>query len=206
MKKNFCQCYQRSSQIQIDETNKNNNNMKNKIQKPIQFITKTEYNVLLDLVQKPELGKQWSGGRIVNIYRSWLKDAIELGMETGLRSREIVLLKWSDITEENNIPVFIEVGRDEKRMRGRRKLRFVPITTSLMSLLHRMGFFENRFSEKYILANEENIQRSNVERLMVRAFSHYCKQLPVGSKLRYRCLRRTYLTQGIPEGFHPFYE
>lgn len=44
-----------------------------------------------------------------NLYKSYLKNGIELALYTGGRREEVIDLKWNMITEKNNIPTYIEM-------------------------------------------------------------------------------------------------
>lgn len=166
-----------------------------------EIIEQDEYEKLLEVVQNPELGVATLGtGETKNLYKPWVKDAIELGMHTGRRNEEIARMKWEDVHEEKgNEPLYIKVPdfkvNRQKGITGEdQKYIYVPITAGLRDLLDRLGYDHYKGTEKYILAPEEELDRETVKLLMGRSFSHYYDQLGTGKHLTYRCLRKTYIT------------
>lgn len=168
----------------------------------IEIIPRDEYDKLLEIVQKPELGiATLSTGEEKNLYKPWVKDAIELGLQTGRRNEEIARMNWKELYEdEKGNPLYIKVPDfkvNRQRGSGEENLKYiyVPVTEDLKELLERLGYEKYKGSEKYILAPEEEMERDTIRKLMSRSFTHYYKQLGTGRNLKFKCLRKTYITQ-----------
>lgn len=168
----------------------------------IETITKGEYQKILEIVQKPELGKTILGsGEPKDYYKPWLKDAIELGLETGRRNEELALMKWNDIFKnEKGELVYIrvpdyKVNRLQDKEGTNTKFIYVPVTQTLKELLIRIGYNKYKESDKYIIAPEELLTRNTVKFIMGRSFSHYYKQLKTGKNISFKSLRKTYISQ-----------
>ena len=168
-----------------------------------QIISQSEYEQLLAIVQKPELGiSTLSTGEKKDLYKPWIKDSIELGLHTGRRNEEIASMKWSDIYEdEKGNACYIKV-QDFKVNRQRGNIEeenikwiYVPVTSELLDVLNRMQYEFYRGTDKYILAPEEDMTRDTIKLLMTRCFTHYYNQLKTGKKLTYKSLRKTYISQ-----------
>ncbi len=168
----------------------------------IDTISHDEYSKLLDIVQKPELGIATLGtGEEKNLYKPWVKDAIELGLHTGRRNEEIARMNWKELHEDDmGNPAYIKVPDFKvNRQRGSSeenlKYIYVPVTEDLKELLERLGYEKYKGTEKYILAPEEDMERDTIRKLMSRSFTHYYKQLGTGKNLSFKSLRKTYITQ-----------
>lgn len=167
----------------------------------IETISEEEYDKLLEIIQKPELGKSvLSNGVVKNMYKPWMKDAVELGLLTGRRTEEIVQMKWNNllIDEKANI-LFIratdfKVSRQKGLEADNLKYINVPVTDELNDLLIRIGCKNYLGSDKYILAPEEVMKRETINKFITHSFPHYFKQLGTGKNLSYKCLRKTYIS------------
>jgi integrase len=163
-------------------------------------ITRKEYEALLNQI-KPEKGfkeYEWEA-RIRNVYRTWLKDGIRLGLETGRRREELINLKWNNIEESEGIEVIkvedYKVNHIQNRTNDERKFIFIPITDSLRQLLIELGYEKYVNTDNYILAPEVKISRTQVmSDILSRGFSHYYNQLNTGRKLTFKSLRKAYIT------------
>jgi len=166
----------------------------------IETITEEEYKSLLEIIQKPELGKLiLSTGKVKNMYKPWMKDAVEFGMLTGRRNEEIVQMKWNNIEYKKGDMFSIraidfKVSRQKGLEENNLKPINVPIIDELRDLLYRMGYEKYKGSDKYILAPEETMKRETINKFMSHSFPHYYKQLGTGRDLSYKCLRKTYIS------------
>lgn len=167
----------------------------------IETIEPEEYERLLEIVGKPELGMHtFSNGITKNLYKPWVKDAIELGLATGRRREEIVKMKWNNIIKDKNgNPIYIKIPDFKvNRQRGTTeeylKYIHVPITAELRDILIRLGEDEHEGEDAYILAPEETMERDTMRRFVTRSFSHYYDKLDTGKHLTFGCLRKTYIT------------
>ena len=166
----------------------------------IEVLTKEEYNALLDIVQILELGLQKVGKEIKNFYRPWVKDGIQLGLMTGRRSEEIIQMRWKDIVLNNQGELLavnatdFKVSRQQGRLEKNPKKISVPITVDLKQLLIELGYEKFKGSDKYILADDETMNRETMRKFMARSFTHYWKQLSFSKEATYKNLRKTYLS------------
>jgi integrase len=168
----------------------------------IETITQEEYNRLLDIIQKPELGRQvLSNGVVKHLYKLWMKDAIELGLLTGRRTEEIVQMKWSNVFEdEKGNPLYIQaIDYKVSRQKGQEKVNpkqiYIPVTSELKDLLSRLNYEKYKQREEFILAPEEKMKRETINKFITHSFPHYYQQLGTGRNLSYKCLRKTYISK-----------
>lgn len=166
-------------------------------------ITRTEFEQLLKIIS-PERGVIQLGGKRKqrrNLYKSYLKDGIELALYTGGRREEVIDLKWNMIVEKNNFPIYIEM----KNLKVERQLgagfnedvmpKIIPITKDLRNLLDRLGYKRNKGKNKYLL-NPDRTESSTAYMMdsLSKGFSHFYSLLGTNRKLQLKCLRKTYLT------------
>jgi len=164
-------------------------------------ITKNEYEALLKQIT-PENGIRECNGvkPIRNMYRTWLVDAIKLGLETGRRREEVIKMKFSDIKEDEGFKYIdiedFKVNRIQNRIEdGDKKSNYVPVTASLEKLLDELGYDKRNNTDAYILAPDIKTSRGKVmSNIVTRGFTHYYDQLNTGRKLTFKCLRKTYIT------------
>ena len=166
----------------------------------IKTITLAEYSALLEISQKPELGKQLlSTGEVKNHYKPWLRDGFELGLETGRRREEIVKLKFCDIKKNEEGMEYIKVedykvNRQKNQEGDEKKYNPIPMTKSLHSLLLSMNYDRFKHTDKYILAPNEKMKRETMLQVLTKGFSHYYRQLKTGRELSFKSLRKTYIS------------
>jgi integrase len=166
----------------------------------VEDITATveEYKRMLEVIQKPELGKIKMGKEIKNFYRPFTKDFLELCGETGRRAFEVANFKWANI-QENYIEIEdFKVNRIKKFEGDRRKFNYVPLTKSLMQLLGRISAGTNDLKDKtdrYIIAPDEFKNRNTLSTFMTRAFTHYRKQSGINRDITLKSIRKLYITE-----------
>lgn len=168
----------------------------------VESIKMEDYFKLLEIVQKPELGRAKKGKGVINLYKPWVKDAIELGMATGRRNEEIVELKWNNIhwyniekKEGYILTEDIKVNRIMKLEGDNRRFIPIPITADLYNILLRIGLKRYNGQDHYILApEEETMARVTIKRFMSEAFTHYFRQLKTGTKVTFKSLRKAYIS------------
>lgn len=166
----------------------------------IAVLTKEEYEALLDIVQIPELGICKVGKENKDFFRPWIKLGIQIGIMTGRRGEEIVRMRWKDIVLDKqgemlavNVTDY-KVSRQQGRLESNPKKISVPITEELKQLLREFGYEKFKDSNKYILADEEEMSRDTMRKFMSRSFSHYWKHLNFPKEASYKTLRKTYLS------------
>lgn len=167
------------------------------------IIYKEEYKALLDLIN-PKLGKQFinnkSGSYYKQRYRPYLKNGIRLGLHTGCRGEEIVKMKWNMVHFKNKKPHFIEIRNFKvERQKGEGfnanvQPKIIPITKKLLKLLYKMGLEEKIGTDEYILHPERITTTSTIKDNLSKGFTHFYKQLNTGREIRFKHLRKTYLT------------
>lgn len=167
----------------------------------IETITKEEYNRLLEIIQKAELGKQTLNNGVVKyLHKPWMKDAVELGLLTGRRTEEIAQMRWNNIfaDEQGNLLYIKATDFKVSRQKGLEidnpKLIYVPVSEELKDLLFRIGYEKYRNNDKYILAPEEKMKRETINKFITHSFPHYYKQLGTERDLSFKCLRKTYIS------------
>ncbi len=175
-------------------------------------VRENEFNDLLAIVT-PENGieKRKQKGRVndrtTTWFKPWLKSAFRLGLFTGGRSEDVVELKWTDVilgedgkfNTLKTIDYKIDNANSNKTSSKDRMFKHFAITQELGELLIEMGYERYKGIDKYIIAPEDNLKRSNVARIISGAFTYYYKQLKTGKEVTYRNLRKTYMTSALTQ-------
>lgn len=163
-------------------------------------ISMQEFKNLLNIIN-PENGIEiLSTGERKNHYYDWLKDAFEFGLYSGRRRDEIIYAKFSDIIEENGVPIYI-ITEDYKFNRrnnlvkdGEKKFNYSPVIKDLYLFLQKIKYEQFKGSDRYLIASESPRKRETIKDDMSKAFTHYYKKLGTGKKLEFKNLRKTYIT------------
>ena len=167
----------------------------------VDTITKEEYERLLEIIQKKELGKHTLKTGEVKIYfKEWMYGAVELGLETGRRNEEIARMKFSDIFENEGKMEYVrildlKVNRQRGREGSNAKEIIIPVTENLKEVLLRLGYEKYKGSDTYIIGPDEKMTRESITRFFSQSFSHYYNLLGTGKKLTYKNLRKTHISQ-----------
>lgn len=175
-------------------------------------IRETEFDRLLELIT-PDNGIQMKTLKTrktqkkTNHYKPWLKFAFRFGLYTGGRSEDIVELKWSDISLDEKgmfntlktIDYKIDSANSNRTSKEERLFKYFAITNELGNLLVEMGYEQYKNSDKYIIAPEDGLKRSNVAGIISRSFSHYYNQLNTGKTITFKNLRKTFMTSALRE-------
>ncbi|WP_346881263.1 hypothetical protein [uncultured Algibacter sp.] len=166
-------------------------------------ITKEEYKKLLDIIS-PENGQAFEGKtkrQKRNRYKPYLKDGIELALNTGGRREEVATLKWNMIIEKDGEPLYVLVKNLKvERLKGDGHNKdvppkVIPVTAGLRKLLYRLGYQNKKGLNEYILSPD----RTKTSTLAImenlsKGFSHFYNQLGTGREIQLKHLRKTYLT------------
>ncbi len=168
----------------------------------ISVLTKEEFDALINVLQKPELGKRNVGTETKDYYREWVLPAVKIGLMSGRRAEEILRSKFSDIeTDENgemvNLSVIdYKVSRQQNRLEDNPKRINVPLTEELKQVLRELNYEELKDSEEYIIGNSEAMDRQTMKVFLGRAFSHYWEKTDYAKtkKASYKILRKTFLS------------
>lgn len=166
-------------------------------------ITQREFKALLDIIS-PENGHTTTGiknPKPRNRYMPYLKDGIELALHTGGRREEITELKWNMVHTIEGVPAYIEINNFKvERQLGQGfndnvNPKIIPITKSLLKLLHRMGYEKKKGRDEYLLSPDRSgTSAYAIMDNLSKGFSHFYKQLNTGRELQLKSLRKTYLT------------
>jgi integrase len=167
----------------------------------IETITKKEFEELLNKI-KPENGITYlpRTKEKKNLYKDWLISAFKLGLLTGRRREEIVMLKFSDIKlDENDELSYIQskhlkINRAFNHNKESETNVKISITKQLKVLLFELGYEKYKGQEKYILAPEETMKRITMMDLISKAFTHFYNQIGSSKKLVFKNLRKTYVS------------
>lgn len=170
------------------------------IRKPIKenifTIEEHQFKELIEILQDPARGiHTLSNGVKKNYYKPWMKDAVELGLYTGRRREEILRMKWKDVTDDAILVPDYKVIRQKGLLSNEADwiYRIVPLTRELSLALDSLR--ENRVSpDQYILAPDETMDRDSMRSLMSKSFAHYYAQLDYQKRLKFGCLRKTYIS------------
>ena len=162
------------------------------------IITKAEFENLIEVTTHENRWVIYCGEKR-NYYKEWLSSAFRLALETGVRTEELVVMKWKDILElEEGVMVLkinnLKVNRIQTGMDSENNIRHIPITQSLRKLLIELGFNEKRGTDEYIIDRQrEELSTKYMMQIISRGFSHYIK-LASSRKIEFKDLRKTYIT------------
>ena len=136
-----------------------------------------------------------------NAYNSYLKDAFRLGLHTGGRREEVIMLKWNMIHEIKGVPSYIAINnfKVERMLRPEEKEnvkpKIIPITTEFFEVLSELGYEEHKGSDTFMIFPERKGKMSStIMNNITTGFSHFYNQLNTDRDLKFKCLRKTYLT------------
>ncbi|MCX6210814.1 MAG: hypothetical protein NTZ59_15250 [Bacteroidetes bacterium] len=137
-----------------------------------------------------------------NRYRSWMADSFKLAAFTGMRSEEIVELKYSDIMFDENGQLDYLAGIDIKFERAHnwdnskpKKIVPIPITPELEQLLIKLDYKNNIGVDKYLIVGDDKMNRKSVAKAMSHAFTFFKRKAGLSNKFSIKNLRKTFLTK-----------
>ncbi len=185
-------------QEDLDIKNSFNSVQKRKAVTDIKTIEPEQFKKLLDVISKENGEQILSTGEKKYHYHPFLKDAFMLGLLTGLRREELVSLRYSDIQEDGKVISSNNLKRNRimnANETGDVKFTSVPVTPQLTKLLMKMGYEENKNSDKYILAPDSTIERKTLMNIISKAFSVFAKKAGLPSDISFRHLRKTFATE-----------
>ncbi len=165
-------------------------------------ITKTEFDHLIEATTILNGTYIDSSGKKRSRFYPWLTTAFKIGLETGLRREEIVLLQWEHIREINHqgkVCFIIDVNnlKNNRRMFGKDSGKFVkpvPVTKGLLALLIELGYENKKGTSGFLLEREESRDIKNMLDNISRGFAHFIKFV-TDRKIEFKDLRKTYITQ-----------
>lgn len=167
----------------------------------ISVLTKEQYEALLKIMQKPELGRKNIGQTYREMWRPWLLNSVALALESGRRTEELLMAKVGDIVHDDNGKmahlnvIDFKVSRLQNRLNDNPKIIKVPITKEMEQTLLNCGVNE-KGSEEYIIGSEEIMDRLTMKKFLSKSFTHYWNQLDYSKtkKASIKILRKTYLS------------
>jgi integrase len=134
-------------------------------------------------------------------YHEWLKDAFELALLTGRRRDELMLMKFSDIHEQDGKPIYIQMEdykynrRHNLEEENEKKYLYSPIIYELGLVLRKLGYNKYKGTDRYIIAGDSKLKRNTLKERMSKAFTHFYSLLGNEEELQFRCLRKTFTTK-----------
>lgn len=165
------------------------------IREYVDTIAEHQFNALKEILQKPELGMhQLRPGIRRSFYRPWMRDAVELGLYTGRRREEILRMKWKDVSDDVlRVPDYKVIRQKGLTNEKDWIYRVVPLTRELRTVLERLSQ-EGTDPEAFVLAPKETMDRDSMRIFMSKSFAHYYAQLGYAKRLKFGCLRKTYIS------------
>jgi integrase len=164
-------------------------------------ITKVEFEKLLQVISPVNGVVNDASGKKRNRYHPWLKTAIKVGLETGLRREEVLQLSWPnvrEITYEDQSCYIIDVNnlKNNRRMFGEDTGTYtkpIPVTKGLYDLLIELGYETKKGTNGYIIEREAGLEIKYMLDELSRGFAHFIK-LVTDRKIEFKDLRKTYIT------------
>jgi integrase len=157
---------------------------------------------LLNNITKEDSTQVYKSGAKKNMYRPFIKDGVELAAYTGMRLEEVATLKFKDVVEDINGKLLYLNGTDLKFERGHnwgetkpKKTVPIPMTLELEGLLNRLGYKENKATDKYIIDGETTMNRASLGKQLSHSFTFYRRKAGLPDNISIKHLRKTFLTK-----------
>lgn len=157
---------------------------------------------ILNTISNEDSVLVFKSGAKKNMYRPYIKEAIELVAYTGMRIEETMILKYSDIVVNGEGKIEYVIGTDLKFERTHNYNRtkqpkkvLIPITRELEDLLNRLDYKKYLGCDRYLIANDENIKRKTIADQLSDSFTFYKKKAGISSEINLKHLRKTFLTK-----------
>lgn len=139
-----------------------------------------------------------------NLYKPYLKDAIRIGVYSGLSTAEVAHLKWSNVKWSDKMNGYLlevenrKVVKFKKTMKQKSKkprMKIIPIGIDLMEVLMDMGFEQMIGQDVYVIDSDRKVKPQTVTDGISKGFSHYYSQcFPDRALLQFKHLRKVYLS------------
>lgn len=157
---------------------------------------------LLSVINEEDSIEVLKSGAKKNRFRPYTKDGIELAAYTGMRLEEVTSLKYSDIVLDSNGELEYLIGTDLKFERAHNwdntkatKTVYIPISNELKDLLKRLNYQENIGVDKYLIADDGNIDRKSLAKQLSHSFTFYRRKASLSDDFSIKHLRKTFLTK-----------
>jgi integrase len=165
-------------------------------------ISDDDFLKLLSVITETDSIEILKSGVKKNRFRPYTKDGIELCAYTGMRLEEVVSLKYSDIVVDSEGELECIIGTDLKFERAHNwdktkatKSVYIPISNELKELLERLDYKSNLGVNKYLIADDMNIDRKTLAKQLSHSFTFYRRQAKLGDDFSIKHLRKTFLTK-----------
>lgn len=165
-------------------------------------ISDDDFLKLLSVITEKDSIEILKSGVKKNRFRPYTKDGIELCAYTGMRLEEVVSLKYSDIVVDSDGELECLIGTDLKFERAHNwdntkatKNVYIPISNELEELLERLDYKSNLGVNKYLIADDMNIDRKTLAKQLSHSFTFYRRQAKLGDDFSIKHLRKTFLTK-----------
>ena len=176
-------------------------NSKKVVKRNINTLEKDEFIKILHAVENESAFHTLKKGKgeVKNMYRPYLVDGFKLGLLTGLRREEIVVLKWSDIYISVKGIMFFMVSniKVEKAMNNvshEKYWKYVPINQDLFGFLKDVGYDDKKSTSEYILFPEREVKTLTIMNDLSKGFTHYKNKAKIKKEVSFADLRKTYLS------------
>jgi integrase len=165
-------------------------------------ISDDDFLKLISVINENDSIEILKSGAKKNRYRPYTKDGIELCAYTGMRLEEVTSLKYSDIVIDSDGELECIIGTDLKFERAHNwdktkatKSVYIPISNELKELLERLDYKSNLGVNKYLIADDMNIDRKTLAKQLSHSFTFYRRQAKLGDDFSIKHLRKTFLTK-----------
>lgn len=165
-------------------------------------ISDEDFLKLLSVITEKDSIEILKSGVKKNRFRPYIKDGIELCAYTGMRLEEVTSLKYSDIVVDSDGELECVIGTDLKFERAHNwdktkaiKSVYIPISNELKELLERLDYKSNLGVDKYLIADDMNIDRKTLAKQLSHSFTFYRRQANLGDDFSIKHLRKTFLTK-----------
>jgi integrase len=165
-------------------------------------VNDTDFLKLLSVVTKKDSIHTYENGVRKNMYRPYIKTSFELAAFTGMRLKEVAMLKFSDIVLDSDEGLSHIKGTDLKfelthnwAKNKESKIVNIPRSPELEDLLNRLDYKNNIGSDKYLIDGDSKISRESLAKQMSHSFTFFRRKAGLGDIFSIKHLRKTFLTR-----------
>lgn len=152
-------------------------------------VSDLEFKEVLKVICRDN-GHTVARGGTRNQYYDWLKDALVIARFTGLRSKELFNLKWSDIKEYEDTHFLFVIDWKVTEIKGVDTYKAIPLEDELYQYLNE---YVSR-TDTYII--DTGYKFSTFKDNLSRAFTHFYKVAFPGQKIKnFKHLRKAHITE-----------
>lgn len=165
-------------------------------------IADNDFKKLLVTISEKNSVHSYSNGVRKNMFRPYIKDAIELVAYTGMRLEEAISIKFSDIVVNESGKLNYVIGTDLKFERAHNwdkskapKIVLIPYSKELEDLLQRLDYRNKLGQNNYLIAPDEKISRKTLATQLSHSFTFFRRKAGISDKICIKHLRKTFLTK-----------